>query len=147
MSNNPISDLRRVLRASLQALGDSFAQGQDVPNRGQRLDLAAARLERGVRACLRTSSEKFGQDGWVASDLDRCEHGRHSVDPCADCPGGWSTGNLYMTMPAGSSRRMLGATEDGTVMVRIGTTVHAEPINVPINVPIIRARPEEVPGA
>lgn len=30
------------------------------------------------------------------SDLDRCEHGRHAVDNCFDCPDGWSTGNLFL---------------------------------------------------
>lgn len=30
------------------------------------------------------------------ADLDRCEHGRHAVDPCFSCPDGWSTGNLFL---------------------------------------------------
>lgn len=30
------------------------------------------------------------------SDLDRCEHGRHSIDDCLDCPGGRSAGNTYL---------------------------------------------------
>lgn len=32
----------------------------------------------------------------VLLDLDRCEHGRHSADPCFGCPGGQSTGNLLL---------------------------------------------------
>jgi hypothetical protein len=34
--------------------------------------------------------------GNILMDLDRCEHGRHSVDPCLACPGGRSTGNLLL---------------------------------------------------
>lgn len=30
------------------------------------------------------------------SNLDRCIHGRHSIDACLDCPGGWSTGNGFL---------------------------------------------------
>lgn len=45
------------------------------------------------------------------SDLDRCEHGRHSIDPCFGCPDGQSTGNLYL--------------EDGQ---RIGTDHAGQPI-------------------
>ena len=30
------------------------------------------------------------------SDLDRCVHGRHAVDNCFSCPGGWSLGNPYL---------------------------------------------------
>jgi dimeric dUTPase (all-alpha-NTP-PPase superfamily) len=30
----------------------------------------------------------------LISDLDRCEHGRHSTDSCYGCPDGKSTGNL-----------------------------------------------------
>jgi hypothetical protein len=123
MNNGPISDLRMILRAALRSVGDSFAQGQDVPNRGQRLDQAAARLERAVRANLRTGSERLGQHGWAPSDLDRCEHGRHSIDSCFDCPGGVSAGNLYLDPLATQSMETRGMTDR-----RIGTTVHAEPI-------------------
>jgi hypothetical protein len=31
----------------------------------------------------------------MLDDLDRCAHGRHSIDPCMACPGGQSTGNLF----------------------------------------------------
>lgn len=51
--------------------------------------------------------------GHILLDLDRCEHGRHSVDDCADC-GGKSHGNPHM--------------QPGDV---IGYTVHANPITVP----------------
>lgn len=30
------------------------------------------------------------------SDLDRCVHGRHSIDRCLGCPDGVSTGNLFL---------------------------------------------------
>jgi len=47
------------------------------------------------------------------NDLDRCEHGRHSIDNCFSCPDRWSTGNLFL--------------ENGQ---RIGTTLYGEPIFV-----------------
>lgn len=47
------------------------------------------------------------------ADLDRCEHGRHSLDPCYGCPDGWSTGNLFLV--------------DGQ---RIGTDLGGQPIIV-----------------
>lgn len=65
------------------------------------------------------------QFGWNVADLDRCEHGRHSIDHCYGCPNGVSTGNLFL-MSGGSAQ----AAEDGTVGVRIGTTVRGEPIVV-----------------
>lgn len=30
------------------------------------------------------------------ADLDRCVHGRHSIDPCWGCPGGQSAGNPHL---------------------------------------------------
>ncbi len=47
------------------------------------------------------------------NDLDRCEHGRHSIDNCSSCPDGWSTGNKFL--------------ENGQ---RIGTTLYGDPIFV-----------------
>lgn len=35
----------------------------------------------------------------ILSDLDRCEHGRHRIDSCLSCPGGWSAGNPHMPGP------------------------------------------------
>lgn len=54
-------------------------------------------------------------------DLDRCVHGRHSIDPCLDCPGGQSTGNLFL---------ISGTKYEPGAAVRIGTTVHGEAIIV-----------------
>lgn len=51
----------------------------------------------------------------ILSDLDRCEHGRHSIDRCLMCPGGQSTGNLCL--PAFNQP--------------IGHTVHGAPIVMP----------------
>lgn len=63
---------------------------------------------------------------WTKEDLDRCEHGRHSIDPCVMCPGGWSTGNLYLTRGIWRT-----AVEDsGQVVVRIGTMLGGHPILV-----------------
>lgn len=53
-------------------------------------------------------------------DLDRCVHGRHSIDPCLDCPGGWSEGNQLLTAFAVAPGER----------VRIGTSVRGEPIYV-----------------
>lgn len=44
-------------------------------------------------------------------DLDRCEHGRHSIDNCHSCPGGLSTGNWFVLHGQ-----------------RIGTDLYGEPI-------------------
>lgn len=33
---------------------------------------------------------KFTQ---LMMSLDRCEHGRHAIDPCFSCPNGQSAGN------------------------------------------------------
>lgn len=45
-------------------------------------------------------------------DLDRCEHGRHSADPCFSCPGRQSTGNLLN--PPGT---MIGTGLHGRIVV------------------------------
>lgn len=64
---------------------------------------------------------------WHPSDLDRCQHGRHSVDSCFDCPGGQSSGNLFLDPLAGPKMR---ETRLATNEFRIGTMVHGEPIFV-----------------
>lgn len=68
---------------------------------------------------------------WCPADLDRCEHGRHSIDSCFDCPNGNSSGNLFLARgPAqlGYSMR----TREGRTEVRIGTMVRGEPIWVTV---------------
>jgi hypothetical protein len=50
----------------------------------------------------------------VLLDLDRCPHGRHQGDTCADCRGGHSLGNFHMPV--------------GTV---VGYDRHGESIAVP----------------
>lgn len=32
----------------------------------------------------------------ILLDLDRCKHGRHSIDPCFSCPDGMSAGNPHL---------------------------------------------------
>ena len=59
------------------------------------------------------------------SDLDRCEHGRHSVDTCLDCPGGWSTGNLFLATPSADPQCVTAGQE-----IRIGTSVYGKPLMV-----------------
>lgn len=58
-----------------------------------------------------TTAKPTDEVRWKIEDLDRCEHGRHSIDPCFGCPGGWSLGNQFL--------------EAGQ---RIGTTLGGEPI-------------------
>lgn len=48
----------------------------------------------------------------LLQDLDRCEHGRHSIDHCLMCPGGQSTGNLLL-----KPGTVLGHSYDGTKIV------------------------------
>lgn len=67
-----------------------------------------------------------GEVGWTAADLDRCEHGRHSIDHCPSCPGGRSTGNLFLADPPPEVLAESGT----TALSRIGTTVRGEPIVV-----------------
>lgn len=50
----------------------------------------------------------------LVSALDRCEHGRHKPDNCSGCPGGMSTGNLFIVPGQ-----------------RVGTSLHGKPIIVP----------------
>lgn len=64
------------------------------------------------------------------SDLDRCLHGRHAIDNCFDCPGGWSAGNPYLV--------------DGQ---RIGTDLYGRPILVGRVKGPIRRGPDQQPLA
>jgi hypothetical protein len=67
---------------------------------------------------------------WTAADLDRCTHGRHSIDSCFDCPEQRSTGNQFLLPGSDAGQRL--RVQDGRVQVRIGTMVHGEPIWVVI---------------
>jgi len=60
---------------------------------------------------------------WTVADLDRCEHGRHSIDSCFYCPDGHSAGNVFLD-PLGAARH----TRLDRNQIRIGTMVHGEPI-------------------
>lgn len=90
---------------------------------------------------LRPSDEKPEEKPnvrWSPADLDRCEHGRHSIDSCFDCPGGKSSGNLFVLAPShweqewtrfgDLDRARIRGHEDGRIEVRIGTMVRGEPI-------------------
>jgi hypothetical protein len=61
---------------------------------------------------------------WEPSDLDRCEHGQHCEDPCGECPGGMSVGNVYLD-PLASTRLL---STRGVVERQIGTTKDRKPI-------------------
>lgn len=67
---------------------------------------------------------------WTAADLDRCEHGRHSIDSCYDCPNGQSRGNPFLDPFAGPAMR---ETRLDRAEIRIGTMVRGEPIFVTWN--------------
>jgi hypothetical protein len=60
------------------------------------------------------------------SDLDRCQHGRHSLDSCSDCPGGKSIGNEFLD-PSGKTTRVRETRMDRNE-IRIGTTYDQQPI-------------------
>jgi hypothetical protein len=62
---------------------------------------------------------------WDASDLDRCIHGRHSIDSCVSCPDGMSAGNRFLAEGGDSITIM-----DGDALLRIGTTMRGNPILV-----------------
>ncbi len=61
---------------------------------------------------------------WIEGDMDRCEHGRHSIDHCFDCRDnyGMSHGNQFL-LCAPETRRTAQGLE-----VRIGTAVRGEAI-------------------
>jgi hypothetical protein len=76
---------------------------------------------------------------WTIADLDRCEHGRHSIDQCFDCPNGRSSGNQYVLSPSSYheggritpgelDRKRVRQLSTGEIQVRIGTLVRGEPI-------------------
>lgn len=78
---------------------------------------------------------------WIEGDLDRCEHGRHSIDHCAGCRDndGMSHGNQFLIRPPGAPPYAVRESAQGTE-VRIGTAVHGEAIWV-----VAKASPRE-PG-
>lgn len=75
---------------------------------------------------------------WDPADLDRCEHGRHSIDSCFDCPEGQSHGNPYLLsahsgqgqvrLDSGQSEIRVRQSMTGEIQVRIGTMYSGEPI-------------------
>lgn len=88
----------------------------DIPEHSIRAQQAQA----GIRPVDATEAR------WDASDLDRCIHGRHPIDPCVSCPGGQSRGNQFLLSPPG----VVIDDVTGDVMVRIGTTLRGDPILV-----------------
>lgn len=67
---------------------------------------------------------------WSVADLDRCEHGRHSLDACDGCPGGKSTGNLYLLNMGVAPLAVSIDEANGVQTVRIGTTYDRRPIRM-----------------
>lgn len=70
---------------------------------------------------------------WTVEDLDRCEHGRHSVDACWGCPGGRSSGNLFLIPRPGLEITPIRTSPSGALEARIGTAARGAPIWVTIN--------------
>lgn len=61
------------------------------------IDHTLARTEAWLgKAPTRESRRTTGRLAGILLDLDRCEHGRHSVENCLGCDGGQSTGNLLL---------------------------------------------------
>lgn len=90
---------------------DSSDMWSDITRNGHRMTWREVAEERAkeLRDATRFRALVF--------DLDRCEHGRHSGDPCFACTGrgtGPSNGNQFA--PPGA---------------RIGTTIDGDPITVP----------------
>jgi hypothetical protein len=84
-------------------------------------------------------TEQPNEPRWTFADLDRCEHGRHSIDPCYGCPNGFNTGNQYLMSPSRYhegggiprgelNRKRVRQLSTGQIQVRIGTMVRGEPI-------------------
>jgi hypothetical protein len=72
---------------------------------------------------------------WSPADLDRCEHGRHSIDSCFDCT---KPTNRFLMAPSTIPVDERVRHHDGVWEVRIGTMVHGEPIWV-----VTRDKPRE----
>ena len=71
-------------------------------------------------------SPDWKQCRWSPADLDRCEHGRHSIDSCFDC--GDSPMNLFLMKPSHYPIDQRVRIVDGQWQIRIGTMVRGEPI-------------------
>lgn len=110
-------------RAQAEAITDYVGVAQNNAAAGEEVQVA---LSQRALETIRLPGVQ-----WSPADLDRCEHGRHSIDSCSDCPGGTSFGNVFLLQgPAVPGRSM--RTQDGVTEVRIGTMVHGEPIWVTV---------------
>jgi hypothetical protein len=49
-----------------------------------------------IRKSWMDTLETSGRWSNLVMSLDRCEHGRHSIDACLGCPGGQSRGNPHL---------------------------------------------------
>lgn len=72
---------------------------------------------------------------WSPADLDRCEHGRHSIDHCFDCD---KPTNRFLMAPSTIPVEERVRHHDRVWEVRIGTMVRGEPIWV-----VVRDKPGE----
>jgi transcriptional regulator with XRE-family HTH domain len=132
-----LSELHFIEETLADALGYHRSHGgPDDPNGGGYVigDHTAPSLAREAVARMRrlnvSAPENIEKEvvTWTVEDLDRCEHGRHSIDSCVACPHGHSEGNAFLLAPQNypTDRRI--RVRDGAKQVRIGTTVHGYPI-------------------
>lgn len=111
MSEHPDEDVQRANETAEYASRISAERNEDTRE--------TEGVERSQRA---VESVRLPGVRWSPADLDRCEHGRHSTDSCFDCPGGVSSGNVFLSGQAWTR------VAEGVRQVRIGTMVHGEPI-------------------
>lgn len=119
MVEHPDEDVQRANETAEYVGRISAEQSEDVRE--------TEGVERSQRA---VESVRLPGVRWSPADLDRCEHGRHSVDSCFDCPGGESSGNTFLLtpVPVDNDHPENVRIVDGRTEVRIGTMVHGEPI-------------------
>lgn len=116
-------------RAQAEAMTDYVGVARNNATAGQEVEV---RLERDHPVSLPEVSQRavesvrFPGVRWSPADLDRCEHGRHSIDSCFDCPRGKSIGNRFLVEPH-LVQDHTRVTDQG-LEIRIGTMVRGEPI-------------------
>jgi hypothetical protein len=116
-----------VLPAPGKPMGPRHAHHKENQGHGSHEGVPLVTQQEALGRAASDSTEELRIDAdanvkWSPEDLDRCDHGRHSIDDCFGCPDGRSTGNMYLSLWVGAQRR--------GVKVRIGTTLGGKPIFV-----------------
>lgn len=142
MTDPTITDLRRELEKARDALEgclvylEKHAEANAALHCAERVRYSPlhAKVDAAVggidHALARTAPDDQQREDYITrliagvlADLDRCRHGRHAADPCADCPGSQSAGNRLLS-----------------VGQKIGHGMRGDPIYVPA--PADRWKPE-----